>query len=493
MGNQQLPASIKEFFNDNYDTLLKIFNCVGVGIYIVDDQTATIMINDQSEKTGGLKRNQLNGKNMAELVAQGYISESASLKALNSGKEEILVQEMGEGGYIYIQAIPLVNDGKIEMVLCTERDITETMRLKELLKEKEEITERYETELEFLRKQNMTIDNDIVIASKEMCDILERSLRIAKLDTTVLITGQSGTGKEIIADFIYNNSARKNGPFIKINCAAIPESLIESEFFGYEKGSFTGANTEGKKGFFEVANNGTLFLDEVGELPLSMQSKLLRAIQEREIMRVGGNKTIPIDVRIISATNRNLVKAMEEGKFREDLYYRLNVIPIEIPPLQHRKEDIRMLTLNFIEQYNKKYHESKTIEDEGIRVLMNYEWPGNIRQLKNIIERLIVTTESKTITENQVLTQLYHNSTLGELINNPDSNSLQEQMERFEQLLLKNTLARCSNASEVAKALKVNKSTISKKFRKYGICSEKSCQQETSELLIGNSDPPIDE
>lgn len=469
MGNQQVPISIKDFFNNNYDTLLKIFNCIGVGVYIVDDQADTIMINDESEKTGGLKRDQLIGKSMAELIAQGYVTESASLKALKSGKEEILVQEMGEGGYIYIQAIPLNNDGKIEMVLCTERDITETIRLKELLKEKEEITERYVTELEFLRKQNMTIDNDMIIASKEMREILERSLRIAKLDTTVLITGQSGTGKEILANFIYKNSARKDGPFIKINCAAIPESLIESEFFGYEKGSFTGANAEGKKGFFEVVNNGTLFLDEVGELPLSMQSKLLRAIQEREIMRIGGNETIPIDVRIITATNRNLNKAMEEGKFREDLYYRLNVIPIEIPPLQHRKEDIKMLALSFIEQFNNKYHESKTMEDEGIRLLMNYEWPGNIRQLKNIIERLVVTTEGNTITENQVLTQLYHDTTLCDLINNRDANSLLEQMERFEQLLLKNTLARCSNASEVAKALKVNKSTISKKFKKYGI------------------------
>jgi transcriptional regulator with PAS, ATPase and Fis domain len=406
---------------------------------------------------------------MADLIGQGYVTESASLKALKSGHGEGLVQEMGQGGYIYIQAIPLINNGKTEMVLCTERDITETMKLKELLKEKEEIAEIYETELKFLRKQNMSADDDMIIASKEMLEIMQRSSRIAKLDTTVLITGKSGTGKEILANYIYKNSTRNHAPFIKINCAAIPESLIESEFFGYEKGSFTGANVEGKRGFFDVANNGTLFLDEVGELPLSMQSKLLRAIQEKEIMRIGGSAPIPIDVRIIAATNKNLEKAMEEGKFREDLFYRLNVIPIDIPPLKHRKEDIELLALSFIEQFNRKYDEKKTIEKSAVQVLLNYEWPGNIRQLKNIIERLVVTTEGSLITEIQVIDQLYHDTAISDLINNPLGESLQDQVAGFEQLLLKKMLSRCSNATEVAKAFKVNKSTISKKFKKYGI------------------------
>ena len=203
-------------------------------------------------------RDQLIGKSMAELIDQGYVTESASLRALNSGHEVSLVQEMGYGGYIYIQAIPLTLDGKTEMVLCTERDITETMKLKELLKEKEEITERYETELEFLRKQHMSGD-DIIIASKEMREIMQRSLRIAKLDATVLITGKSGTGKEILANYIYKNSMRRQAPFIKINCAAIPESLIESEFFGYEKGSFTGANVGREAGLFRICQQRHAF------------------------------------------------------------------------------------------------------------------------------------------------------------------------------------------------------------------------------------------
>lgn len=464
-------SSLKDFIDCYYAEIQAIIDCINVGIYITDDNANTLMLNNESEKTGGLNRTELIGRNMRDLMEEGYIAESASLKVIASGNEENIIQRLGDGGQIFTTAIPLRRKDKTEIVMCTERDITETIKLKELLQEKELITKKYEMELEYLRKQNAQVDKDMVFHSKIMSGIVQMAFRVAKLDTTVLITGESGTGKEVLANYIYQNSLRRSEPFIKVNCAAIPENLLESEFFGYEKGAFTGAERVGKVGIFELANNGTLFLDEIGDLPLQMQSKLLRAIQEKEIMRIGGKKAIPTDVRIIAATNANLKKAISDGRFREDLYYRLNIIPLEIPPLRNRKEDIAKLAVSFVEQFNKKYKERKIINENAVQTLMNYDWPGNIRELKNILERIIVTTDGDEITQNQINNQIFNDvATIPGLSkNNGNDESLQELVERFEKNLLQNVRSQCTTACAVAKILKVNKSTISKKFKKYGI------------------------
>ena len=334
------------------------------------------------------------------------------------------------------------------------------------------MNQKYKEELEYLRKQNSHNDQGIIAQSKTMRNIIDMAFRIAKWETTVLITGESGTGKEVLANYIYQNSLRKGNPFIKVNCSAIPENLVESEFFGYEKGAFTGANNEGKPGLFELANEGTLFLDEIGELSLSMQSKLLRAIQEREIMRIGGKKPTPIDVRIIAATNVNLKKAISEGRFREDLYYRLNIIPIEIPPLRNRKEDIIHLAISFVDQFNLKYSQNKMIGRDAAQALMSYEWPGNIRELKNIIERIILTTDSDEITRVHINNQIYFDMAACDPVDDDCNLSLQAQVEKFEKNLIKDLMLQCSTAYEVSRILKVNRSTISKKIRKYGIETE---------------------
>ena len=223
-------------------------------------------------------------------------------------------------------------------------------------------------------------------AIRNLIDIIER---VARTDSTVLLLGESGTGKSLFAKTIHSLSDRKDKPFITINCAAIPEHLLESELFGYEKGAFTGAYTS-RKGKFELANGGTVFLDEIGDMPLSLQPKILRVIQDKEIERIGGEKTIKVDVRIIAATNRDLKKLVEEGKFREDLYYRLNVIPIYIPALRERKEDIPLLVEYFLDAYNKKHNKSVKISPEALKVMMDYEWSGNVRELENLIERLVI-------------------------------------------------------------------------------------------------------
>jgi len=453
---------------NHYNELLEILDCIKVGIYITDGNGNTLLLNKESEKTGGLSREELRGKNMQELVEIGYVEDSTVLKAMKSHSEESIIQKLGEGGQLYITGVPVIKNGKLDLVVCTERDITETISLKELLKETEKIAEQYESELEYFRKKSLDNDGEIVCESFEMREVLEKAMRIAQLDTTVLLTGESGTGKELIANMIFKNSSRKENSFIKINCAAVPESLLESEFFGYEKGSFTGADKNGKIGIFELAKGGTLFLDEIGDLPIKMQSKLLRVLQEREIFRIGGKETIPIDARIIAATNIDLKKAIMEGRFREDLYYRLNIVPIDIPPLRIRKSDVRQLAFHFVGKFNKIYKMEKVILDDAIKVLENYSWPGNVRELSNVIERIMVGFDGPNITKFQVERQLPQNEKPEERSQKQYEGGLQEMIERFEKEILVDLLSRGS-ATDAARILNVNKSTISRKIKKYEI------------------------
>ena len=456
---------------DHYHELLEILDCIKVGIYITDGNGNTLLLNKESEKTGGMSREELRGKNMKDLVEMGYVEESSVIKAMESRTEENIIQKLGDGGQLYITGVPLIKNGKLDLVVCTERDITETINLKELLKETEKIAEKYESELEYLRKKSLDNDEEIVCESFEMREVMEKAMRIAQLDTTVLLTGESGTGKELIANMIYKNSSRKENSFIKINCAAVPENLLESEFFGYEKGAFTGADKNGKIGIFELAKGGTLFLDEIGDLPVKMQSKLLRVLQEKEIFRIGGKETIPIDVRIIAATNIDLKKAIKEGSFREDLFYRLNIIPIDIPPLRIRKSDIRQLAFHFVKKFNKIYKMEKVITNDAVKALEKYDWPGNVRELSNVIERIMVGFDGTNITKFQVERQLPQNEKLSEKRHRQYNGSLQEMMELYEKEILVDLLSQ-NSASDVARLLNVNKSTISRKIKKYGLANE---------------------
>lgn len=460
--------SILNIFNLLYEDIRNILNCIKVGIYITDQEANTLMLNEESERTGGMTANEVLGHNMKDLVAEGYCTESASLKVIRTKSESSIIQHLGDGDQILTTGTPFFRNGDLSLIICTERDITEVIKLRNLLEEKEKIAEQYESELEYFRKLNI-LKNDLVVESIEMQKIFKLALKVSKMDTTVLIQGESGAGKEVIADLIYQNSTRSKGSIIKINCGAIPHNLLESELFGYEKGSFTGANVEGKKGLFELADKGTLFLDEIGELPLALQSKLLRVIQEKEIMRIGGTKTIPIDVRIIAATNIDLKDAVDKGKFRQDLYYRLNVVPILIPPLRERKEDIDKLVRYFINKYNLKYKTDKRIDIEAIELLKEYKWPGNVRELENLIERLIVMSDEKIISSKQICNQLYDQDYPTNQNFTDNILSYQEYLERFEKKLLSGLIRKFKNSSELAKALKVNKSTISRKFKKYNI------------------------
>ena len=460
----------KKFIEKNYKELLDILNCLKVGVYITDGNGKTLLLNDESCKTGGLEQSETVGKNMRELERMGFIEESVSLKTIESGKEEMIIQNLGDGDKVYVTGTPLKSDKGIDVVVCTERDITETLTLKELLEEKNKDNAKIKDEIEYLRKQNIVMWGNMIAEDFETKLLAEKATRVAKLDATVLLTGDSGTGKEVFANFIYQNSGRAGKPFIKVNCAAIPENLMESELFGYEKGAFSGADKNGKAGLFEMANHGTLFLDEVGEIPIHLQSKLLRAIQEREIMHVGGTKTIPVDIRFIAATNRDLKEAVRNGTFRGDLYYRLNVMPIELMPLKGRKKDIKALVDYFTEKFNVTYKLSKVVSPEAMEVLKDFDWPGTIRELENVIERLMISSDDEVITKRQTERAIGVPTDLsGADLSGIEGRSLEELMDAYEKSILESMLAKYKRASEVGRALNVNKSTLSRRMKKYGL------------------------
>ncbi|WP_457621734.1 sigma-54-dependent transcriptional regulator [Persephonella sp.] len=307
------------------------------------------------------------------------------------------------------------------------------------------------------------LSTDIIAESPQMRQVLETAKKIAPFDTTVLITGESGTGKEMIANFIHKNSLRKDKSFIAINCGAIPSELLESELFGYKKGAFTGANTD-KKGLIEEAEGGTLFLDEIGELPLDLQVKLLRVLQENEIKPIGSNRPKRINVRFITATNRDLKQMIEEGKFREDLYYRINVIPIHIPPLRDRKEDIIPLAHFFINKFCSKYGiPKKRLSEHARKKLLSYEYKGNVRELENIIERAVLTTEGEEIDDIPVSVSKRYN-------NFSDIRSFKEAKEIFEKNYLIELLKRTDfNISKASKIAGITRAQIYRMMKRYGI------------------------
>jgi len=291
--------------------------------------------------------------------------------------------------------------GEISHVVTIIRDLTELAGLKEKLKEVESEKKKYANEIECLKKNEL--NNDLIGISDAMLKVKKLINSVSKTDATVLITGATGVGKEVVAREIFKNSKRGQAPYIKVNCAAIPDTLLESELFGYEKGAFTGAQNKEKKGLFEMAHKGTILLDEIGEMPLQLQPKLLRVLQEKEIRRVGGSNYINVDVRVIAATNENLEEQIEKRKFREDLYYRLNVIPIEIPPLNQRKEDIIILAEKFLKKFNIKHDKNKHFEKNIFELLEAYEWPGNVRELENLVERLVVIGENNEIKKGDIV------------------------------------------------------------------------------------------
>lgn len=370
------------------------------GIFITDNKLKALKINQAYESITGINRQDMIGKSAMLLVDNNTVSVSAAAITINTKKKVTLEQTICQTGKkVLISSNPVFDDsGEVEMVVCNIRDITDLVSLKDKLVVNEEIAQKYQTELEVMKSQIEEHD-EIIAQDKKMLDTIYIAKKVAMVDAPVFLSGETGVGKEEIAKFIHNNSRRAKEHFIKINCGAIPENLLESELFGYENGAFTGARQGGKPGLFEFANKGTIFLDEIGELPLDMQVKLLRVLQESEVERIGSLRPIKIDVRVISATNRDLEEMMRKKLFRQDLYYRINVVPITIPPLRERRADIVPLANLFLRGINAKYHLNKKISNSAFQLLLDYPWAGNVRELKNIIERAMIMSRDDYITD----------------------------------------------------------------------------------------------
>ncbi|MEN6349097.1 MAG: sigma 54-interacting transcriptional regulator [Syntrophomonas sp.] len=435
------------------------------GLTVTDGKANVLMINKGFERITGVTAAECVGRNMRDLVKEGLFMRSGTLLALEK-RERITISFVARSGNeLLVTSNPIFDDeGNIVLVVTNVRDITELNDLQRKLEQVEGLTRFYMTELQQLKLQT---SRQMVFNSIKMKELLNMVLRVTGVDSTVLIQGESGVGKELIAEIIHSNSNRKDGPLIKVNCGAIPENLLESELFGYEAGAFTGASKSGKVGMFELAQKGVLFLDEIGELPLKLQVKLLRVIQDREIYRVGGAQPIKVDIRILAGTNRNLAKMIAKRQFRLDLYYRLNVIPIVVPPLRERPEDIPVLANYFIEIFNQKYQTNKRLHKVVIDGLSEYDWPGNVRELENLMERLVVTCINNIITIHDLPAsfKLPNNKV------NPDVEllPLRQAIENTERQLLQAAFARYRSSYQVASALQVNQSTIIRKAAKYGI------------------------
>ena len=363
------------------------------GIYITDASGKTILVNKAYERIFGIPRSHLLGEYMSDLVARGVLSTSVTQDVVEKKEVITRTQTNSNNKEVFITGNPLFDDnGNVHHVITNVRDITELISLNKKLQTEMERAELYQSQL--MQKSS---DKNIVCSSQEFSSVLNIAQKISRMDSTVLVLGETGVGKEIVAQYIHKHSMRDGKPYIKINCGAIPQNLLESELFGYVPGAFTGASAKGKPGMFELADTGTLFLDEIGELPINLQSALLRVLQDREVTRVGGQKSKKVDVRIIAATNRDLEEMIEEGTFRQDLYYRLNVISINIPPLRERKGDIPQLAEKTLEDLNQKYGVNKIMSQHFVQHLLRQNWPGNIRELKNYIEKQFVLTDENIL------------------------------------------------------------------------------------------------
>lgn len=366
------------------------------GMTIVDENGITIMSNQAHQQIMGIKSSDIVGKKTGDLVKEGIFQQSASARVFESEKQEHITQELPNGKTILTTSTPIFDkNGKINRIVNNVRDVPILNELYEERLKQKSLISVYKSELE---KHNVLAHKGLVAESAKMRDVVGFAERAATNDSTVLILGESGVGKGIIAKLIHSMSQRGNKPMVSINCGAIPENLLESELFGYVPGAFTGANREGKAGLFEVADSGVVFLDEIGELPLNLQPKLLHFLETGEMMRVGSTKIKKVNCRIIAATNRNLKDMVSKGEFREDLYYRLSVIPIKIPPLRERREDIIPLTIAFVKEFNEKNKTNKTFNQEVFKVMESAEWPGNVRELRNAIERYMVLSLNQEIT-----------------------------------------------------------------------------------------------
>lgn len=445
------------------------------GFLVTDGEGNVLMVNQSYYRVTGIEKEEMMGKNMRDLLHPLYMKNSVAFLVIEKRQPVSLHHSTRNGRNIIVTGTPLFDDdGSISKVVINVRDISEIYELREELLKAREMEKLYFKKLSNDKSYKKSKESSVIVSSDVMQEVFSLAHKVSSFDATVLISGESGVGKEEIAKYIHKNSLRKEKPFVVINCGAIPEQLLESELFGYETGAFTGATKEGKTGLFEAADGGTLFLDEIGEMPLNLQVKLLRVLESREITRVGAVKPTAVDVRLLAATNKNLEEKVASKEFREDLFYRLNVIQIKIPPLRERIGDIAPLALHFLQQSNSKYGLSKRLTYEVIKELESYQWSGNIRQLKNTIENMIIVSNNEYLQLNDLpwlRKKDYETEAISGINKTEDAEipPLKKAIEQLEKELLQKAQEKYKSTRKIAKAIEVNQSTVVRKLKKYNI------------------------
>ncbi|MBI9087834.1 MAG: sigma 54-interacting transcriptional regulator [Desulfobacterium sp.] len=449
-----------------------IIDAVSEGIWVCDGKGKVLRVNPQSAKLNGIDPSDVIGKTMDELEELGLFKDCGTIEAIKERKTITRLVYLEKCGIKVLSTSKPIFDstGKLVMVIGTERDITKLEALHQHLEEQAALQASFQLRLEELQDLNKLSDT-IIAKSKPMLTVLNQVVKVSGVDSSVLILGESGVGKTVIAELIHKNSNRSQYPMLAINCAAIPESLIESELFGYVKGAFTGAKDKGKLGLIEMANKGTLILDEIAELSMASQSKLLKFLDEGTILRIGSTEKKKVDVRIIAATNSDLKGKVEQDKFRLDLYYRLNVISITVPPLRDRNECILYLIKHYINHFAAKMKTKRILSPKAIKALVAYNYPGNIRELINICERIVVMTDREYIMPGDLPFTPVNDANGAP----PETNSLKQGetlttlMERVERSALAKAREQYGSQDKMARALGVTQPTINRKMRKYGL------------------------
>ncbi|WP_110928531.1 sigma-54 interaction domain-containing protein [Bacillus massiliglaciei] len=416
----------------------------------------------------GMDENELIGRSVYDLEKEGIFKPAITPLIIKKKKKATIVQTTADGKRLLVTGIPVYNgEGEIYRIISYSHDITDLISMKDYLAKMEDEMTRVREELELLKGDNDAPDG-LISRDKTMRNTLQMARQVAEVDVNTLLLGESGVGKTLIAKYIHNLSARKDGPFIEVNCGAIPPSLFEAEIFGYESGSFTGASRKGKEGLVELADQGTLFLDEVGELSMENQVKLLKLIQEKQFYRVGGTKLKKVDFRLVAATNQDLKKMVENKLFREDLYFRLNVVPIHIPSLKERSEDIVPLISYFLKHFGSKYNRPREMDEAAMEILVNHTWKGNVRELMNLIERLVVTTSAKLISVDNLPETFRSNGDI-EITWDIEKSSLKEIIENVESQVFKQAKKKYHTSVLIAEKLGISQPTAIRKLNKYQI------------------------
>ena len=437
------------------------------GIYITDGKGRFLNINDRLLQMSGYTKEEVIGTYAQDLVKTGVIDKSV-VEMVIERKERVTITQSLKGltvKEIMVTATPIFDDsGNIKFIVANVRDMTDLIYLQNECDKAQTLSKQYYYEL--IKERGYS--GKVIAESREMQKVLQLAFRLAQVDSNVLIEGESGTGKEVVARLIHELGSRSKNPFISINCAGIPEALLEEELFGYEEGAFTGAKKGGKIGLIELADGGTLFLDELNSLPLGLQGKLLRVLETHELTRLGGEKTKKINFRLITAVNKDLKDLVSKGLFREDLYFRISTVPLFLPPLRQRKKDIIPLALHFLNYFNNKYNARKTLSSSILKALEAYNWPGNVRELKNLIERLVVLTEDDLITEEDLPQEMISwspNEKYQVIVK--DVVPLESLVDEAERKLLMLAMERYGSTRKIARALGISQTSVVRKLKKF--------------------------